>query len=694
MSPSRFVKLIDSISQYKHWRIFLFAVIVGLTTTIIALPISLRPSPFSLVVGDIAYQDIRSTRTFSYVSDILTQQEIENAGKTVAPIFLPADPEISRDQVGALNKLISTITRYRQDENLTPELKITRLTENYSVSPQTAASVLDMSDKSWENISRESLIVLEQIMRTSIREDQVVSSQRIIPAFIGLNFSESEINTITELVSPFIIANSIYSNEFTNEAVQVAKERVTPVTNSYISGETIVYSGQVITPEIWEALQALGLIQSDEKVIDFISPLLFALSTLIIPTFYFRQVKRILYDDPKALIAISLYFLIFLVSAKLIISNHVVLPYLFPIAAFGLAVSSMFDYETGVFTYIPLCLLTGFIITRNVELTVYYLIPGIISIFVLGKGRRLISFFWAGLVIGGMGSLLVFTFRLVSENLDWQSVSTLWGVAILNGLGSISITLLFQYLFSVILGKPTALQLMDLSRPDQPLLQALLLKAPGTYQHSLQTANLAEQAAKAIKCDPLLARVGALYHDIGKTNNSAFFIENQESSLINTHEDISPEQSARMIIKHVTEGIKLAKQHKIPPQIINFISEHHGTTITRYQYQQARKTENNDTMIRLNKFLYPGPQPRTRETAILMLADGCEARVKAELPKTESEILKIVREMINYYIQENQLDNTNLTLRDIKLIESSFTFTLKNVYHKRIKYPSKKKESK
>jgi len=694
MSPSRFEKLIHLISQYKHWRIILFAVIVGLTTTIIALPISLRPSPFSLVVGDIAYQDIRSTRTFSYVSDILTQQEIENAGKTVAPVFLPADPEISRDQVGALNKSISTITRYRQDENLTPELKITRLTENYSVSPQTAASVLDMSDKSWENISRESLIVLEQIMRTSIREDQVVSSQRIIPAFIGLDFSESEINTITELISPFIIANSIYSNELTNEAVQVAKDRVTPVTNSYISGETIVYSGQVITPEIWEALQALGLIQSDEKVIDFISPLLLTLSTLIIPTFYFRQVKRILYDDPKSLIAISLYFLIFLVSAKLIISNHVVLPYLFPIAAFGLAVSSMFDYETGVFTFIPLCLLTGFIITRNVELTVYYLIPGVISIFVLGKGRRLISFFWAGLVIGGMGSLLILTFHLVSENLDWQSVGTLWGVAILNGLGSISITLLFQYLFSVILGKPTALQLMDLSRPDQPLLQALLLKAPGTYQHSLQTANLSEQAAKEIKCDPLLARVGALYHDIGKTNNPAFFIENQESSLINTHEDISPEQSARMIIKHVTEGIKLAKQHKIPPQIINFISEHHGTTITRYQYQQARKTENNDSLIRLKKFRYPGPQPRTRETAILMLADGCEARVKAEQPKTESEILKIVREMINYYIQENQLDNTNLTLRDIKLIESSFTFTLKNVYHKRIKYPGKKKESK
>lgn len=687
-----FDKSIRYISTKRYWRLFIFALLLGLTTAILALPISLRPSPYSLTVGDVSFQDIRSSRSFSYVSAIRTQEEIEKIEKSISPVFLPADPEISRNQVSELKRLISAITNLRQNENLSTDTKIIKLTENYTISPQVAELSLNITDSEWENINQEALIVLEQIMRTSIREDQVINSQKIIPAFIGLEFSESQVNIIKELVSPFIVANSIYSNELTNEAIQAAKEKVTPVTNTYLAGETIVLSGQVITPEIYEALQALGLTQSNDQGFTFLPPLFLTITTLLIPALFFRQVKKNLYDNLKSLVPIILLFLFFLLTAKLFLSNHVILPYLFPIAAFGLTVSSMYDYETGIFTFIPLSFFTGFIITRNVELFLYFLIPGIIAIFVLGKGRRLISFFIAGLIIGVMGSMVIFTFHIVSDNLDWQNLGTLCGAAILNGLGSISLTLLFQYFFSIILGKPTALQLMDLLRPDQPLLQALLLKAPGTYQHSLQTANLAEQAAKEINCDPLLTRVGALYHDIGKMNNPDFFIENQEPGKLNTHNDISPQKSAKTIIKHVIDGVKIANAYNIPPQIINFISEHHGTSITRYQYSTAQMVTNDEKKIRLNDYRYPGPKPKTRETAIVMLADGCEARAKADQPKDEKEILKIVREMVDYYIQDNQLDNANVTLRDLKTIQLSLTSTLRNIYHKRIKYPNKHKE--
>lgn len=394
-------------------------------------------------------------------------------------------------------------------------------------------------------------------------------------------------------------------------------------------------------------------------------------------------------EDAPALILISILFLLFLLTAKLVISNHAVLPYLFPIAAFGLVISSLFDYEMGIVSFVPICVLVCYILSINLELVIYYLFIGIVSIFFLGKGRRLTTFFITGLAIGMVGSLIIVIFRLTSGLIDIKEIITMSGVAFLNGLGSISLVLLLQNIAAVLLGKTTALQLMELSRSDHPLLQYLLLKAPGTYQHSIQTANLAEQAARIVRADPLQARVGALYHDIGKSKNPTFFIENQDRGDMDLHKDMDPQESAHIIIRHVIDGVNLAKKYGLPPQIINFITEHHGNTITRFQYQQMQKMHlSTNKGYGKKRFAYPGPPPRTRETAILMLADGCEARAKAEIPKSEPEIRKLVKETIDYYIQENQLDQVNLTFRDIKLVEDSFVYSLANFAHKRIIYPA------
>jgi putative nucleotidyltransferase with HDIG domain len=693
MLTSFFGKFSTSFSQIKNWRLLLFTIVCAFSLIIVGTPISLRPSPFSLKVGDVSFQDIRAPRSFSYISEILTNQARDAAEKSVSPVFLPADPSISRKQFELLNQTINQIENIRLNNSLSPENKIQLLSNlvNVQLTQDYLKNILALQENRWIQIKNECLLVFEQIIRSPISEDHLISIKNNIPAHIGFSFSEKEVELIKQLISPFIIVNSVYSNEKTNEAVQIAREKVSQVIKYYASGEMIVFSGQLISPQTWEALQSLGLVQSTNEPLELASAFLLIITTLIVPALFLRQVKKALFDDPAALLLISILFLLFLGTAKLVISNHTILPYLFPIAAFGLTIASIFDYETGIISLIPLSILLSYILTNNVELIVYFWLSSATAIFVLGKGRRLIIFFAAGIVVGLVGSAVIIAFRLTEGYFDPEGLITLIGIAFLNGLGSISLTLLLQYYFALLLGRTTALQLMELSRPDHPLLQFLMINAPGTYQHSLQTANLTEQAARIVKADPLLARVGALYHDVGKATNPDFFIENQDRGPLNTHENLKPEVAAHTIIKHVEDGVTLAKKYGLPPQIINFITEHHGNMIARYQYFLSLKKPAKINVVPNKKhFVYPGQPPRTRETAILMLADGCEARIKAEYPKTKSGIRNLVNDTFNYYILEKQLNNVNLTFRDINLIEDSFVTSFVNAAHKRMRYPSNK----
>jgi len=232
------------------------------------------------------------------------------------------------------------------------------------------------------------------------------------------------------------------------------------------------------------------------------------------------------------------------------------------------------------------------------------------------------------------------------------------------------------------------LQLIELSRPDHPLQLLLLRNAPGTYQHSLQLANLVEQAAETIGADAMLARVGALYHDIGKLLNPYFFIENQPPGNINPHNDLDPESSAATIIKHVADGLDLGRKYHLPAQLLDFISQHHGTTITRYQYTRALEQAGmNKEAVDMEQFRYPGPKPSSREVALLMLADTCEARMRAERPKDEAELHELIKSVVKDKLELGELDETQLTLRDLEEIINSFRSTLRGVYHPRIQYP-------
>ncbi|MFN2274655.1 MAG: HDIG domain-containing metalloprotein, partial [Anaerolineales bacterium] len=265
--------------------------------------------------------------------------------------------------------------------------------------------------------------------------------------------------------------------------------------------------------------------------------------------------------------------------------------------------------------------------------------------------------------------------------------ASLLGASIASGLLSTSLGFGLLLILGNLLGLTTNLQLIELSRPDHPLLQQILLNSPGTYQHSLQVANLAEQAARSVGANPLLTRVGALYHDVGKSLRPQFFIENQVAGQ-NIHEQLDPRTSADIILAHVREGLDLARKYRIPQSIRDFIVEHHGTLDAAYQYHEAvRAAGGDESTVDKRDFTYPGPRPRSRETAILMLADGVEAAARGEMPNSEEEIDKLVRWVIEDRRAKGQLDRTELTLKDLDTIRRSFVSTLKNIYHPRIRYP-------
>jgi putative nucleotidyltransferase with HDIG domain len=237
-----------------------------------------------------------------------------------------------------------------------------------------------------------------------------------------------------------------------------------------------------------------------------------------------------------------------------------------------------------------------------------------------------------------------------------------------------------------VLNITTSLQLLELGRPTHPLLNELLMKAPGTYHHSLMVGNMAEQAAQAVGANPLLARVGAYYHDIGKMLRPYFFAENQTDGL-NPHDRLDPETSAQIITSHVKDGLQLAKKYGLPNEIQDFIPQHHGTAMSSYFYHQACVQNGGSPQTDETRFRYPGPRPRTREAAILMLADEAEAASRANRPRSVEDIEELVDSLIQTRVRDGQLDDSDLTLRDLQKVRKTLVSVLQGSYHPRIKYP-------
>jgi putative nucleotidyltransferase with HDIG domain len=678
-----------AIARSRIYRISLIIVVSLVSFVLLTVPIGSGSTVQTVAVGDVAQSTIQSPRDIEYVSDVRTEEARKAAESAVLPVYSSPDPAIARQQIDRLRTTLQNITAVRNSE-LTPAEKRTSILalSDIRLKVETIDFLIGISDPRWDTVQTESLRVLETIMRRAIYEDRLEATQSAVSSSVSLVLSEQQAMLVTELVASFVVPNSFFSQELTDAARQSAREAVKPIVKSYKTGETIVSAGEIITPADMEAFQQLDIIRPTQRWQDMLgAAAIIALSAIFVPLYFFRRKRAIILNDPRSALLIALLFIIFLAGARLF-TERTLAPYGYPLQAAGLLLTALFGLEVGLVVSIPLALLAGYGLPNSLDLTSYYLISSLLGLLALGPARRIWGFVRAGIAISLSGLVVLIAYRLPFFQPDLLGLVQFLGVAAFAGFSAASVTLLLQYLFAQMLGLTTALQLLDLSRPDFPLLQFLLRNAPGTYQHSLNVANLAEQAAEKIGADPLLTRVGAIFHDIGKALNPNFFIENQVADNLNTHQDADPEEVSATIIRHVTDGVQLAKKHRLPRRLHDFILEHHGTLITQYQYNQAIEAAGGDaSKVDIEKFRYPGPRPASRESALLMLADATEARARAERPTDEDTIRKLVSSVVETVQRYNQLDDTLLTLRDLNLIMESFISTLRGSYHPRIQYP-------
>ncbi|MBN2044116.1 MAG: HDIG domain-containing protein [Anaerolineales bacterium] len=685
----------NSIPKERFWTrngvfsLTLLVLTAILSVLMLVLPLSAGTNGNQLALGDVADQDILAPYALSFQSEVLTEIRQQEAASNVPPQYTQPDPNIARQQLNHLRDVLDYIDSVRADDYATQDQKFDDLEaiQSIQLQPENINLLISMSSNEWQTIRLEANRILEQVMRSAIQENQLGAIRDGISNQVSLSLQTDKQMLVVDLVSAFITPNSWYSEELTEEMRQAARIAVAPVVQSYLAGESIVPRGHVITNSDVEALEQFGLMQPEITWKDAIEKIAIVVINFVFVSLYFTQ-RPDLRQNSTSQLLMAILFLIFLFIARTIIPGHTIIPYLLPVAAFGMLIAALVSSRAAIILSVALAILSAFEMPNSLELTLYYLFTSAFGILLLRNISRVLTFFWAGLGVAASGAVVLIAFRIADPTLDMLGLLQLLAAVGFNGIASASLTVILQYLLAQILGLTTTLQLMEISRPDHPLLKDILRNAPGTYQHSLQIANLAEQAAERIGANSQLTRVGALYHDAGKLRYPIYFIENQVPGSRNPHDDLPPIESARIIIQHVADGVELVKKYRLPKKIQDFVREHHGTMLTRYQYANAVKEHEGDAQaIDKSLFTYPGPKPQSRETGLLMLADGVEARARAERPDNQEAIRTLIKEVVNQRLSSGQLNETDLTLKDIEEIIDSFTTTLRGVYHPRIEYP-------
>lgn len=485
--------------------------------------------------------------------------------------------------------------------------------------------------------------------------------------------------------------NLLYDAETTEKEKQ---QRISQLSLSYglvQSGERIISKGEVVTEEKFKILQSLrtdyestlgSSIWYTGIIIGQVILMAVVLATLFLYLYFFRSA---ILEDPRKLIMILLLILFIVVITTAVLKYDPDFIYLIPVCLIPIIVGVFTDSRLALFVHLVGIIITGLIVPNSYEFVFLQLLAGIITILSMVKLERRSQFFFTSLMIFLTYSVSYTGMTLIKEgNLnDLQNIN----YAMFAGSGILTlISYPVIFVFEKIFGLITNVTLMELSNTNNKLLRDLALKAPGTFQHSMQMANLAEAAIQDIGGNPLLVRTGAMYHDIGKMDDPLYFIENQTTG-VNPHDELSNDESSEVIIEHIPRGVELARKYKLPEQIIDFIRTHHGTRRTEYFYVMAQK-ENPDEEIDPRIYTYPGPEPFSKETAVLMMADTVEAASRALKIPDEESIDKLVEGIINKQIESKQFDNADITLRDIKRIKSVFKKKLMNIYHLRIEYPT------
>ncbi len=456
-----------------------------------------------------------------------------------------------------------------------------------------------------------------------------------------------------------------------------------------LKGQDIIKKGEIVTPEKYEILNSLKQAYGQNtkskyhQLWVYVGYGVLVALVLLMLLLFLKKYRPEIYENNIKISLIIFNMLLMLGLITFTVKYYPAYVFVVPLTILALILKAFFDARVGLFVYVLTVLLLGFVVTNSFEFMFLQMIAGIVSVLTvseLTKRSNLFSSVGNIVLVYAIGYL---AFHLIYEG-DFSVID--YNVLIqfiFNGLLAIALSHQLILLYEKLFGLVSDVSLLEYSNTNSKLLKRLADKAPGTFNHSMQVANLAEAAANVVNANSLLVRAGALYHDIGKMLNPFYFTENQTSG-VNYHDDLPPEDSARIIIQHVLDGVELARKNNLPDRIIDFIRTHHGTGIVQYFYKKALE-QNPD--VDKSKFRYPGPNPFNKETAILMMADSVEAASKSLREPTAEKIDEFVDKIIDHQLQSGLLDNANITLKEISTIKKLFKKKLKNIYHLRIEYP-------
>jgi putative nucleotidyltransferase with HDIG domain len=662
-------------------RIAAFVIATGLLSAV-----ALLFSPPAVVsygkAGVVADHEVRAPHSTVFVSETLSQIERDKAAAAVQRVYV-LDPAVNVTASAHLQAALTGIARVRVDATLPRDQRIaalTKLTEVAFTVPL-ATDALDMTAAEFDQLNKELDNALKTLYNQGIRPEQLEAARSDTAKALPIAWTDRQKRIGAELLKQSLQPNLSFDANATVAAQQSARSNVAPVQVQVTAGEVVVRDGQVVTDLDLEKLRALGLVNPGIDWKSAIGLLSWALLIAGVLALFVERYAQEAWSDDRKLMVVGLSLVALTATGRALIPGHTVAVYFVPFAAVAMMLTVLVGGRTALATQIAGGLHVG-IMSGQVELVAYVLVPALLGMAAVRRATTAREFVAAAVYVA-LGDLgVIGTFLLVGRSADTLGAVQLAAAALISGVASGVLAfggiVMLGHLFRI----TTVFELRELADPNHPLLRQLLLRTPGTYHHSLLVANLSERAAEVIGADPLVARVGAYYHDIGKMRNPLAFIENQTGT--NPHDELDPAVSASIVSAHVRDGLALADRYRLPPQIREIIPGHHGTSLIRFFHSLAQQR---GMAIDEAAFRHPGPKPRSKEAGIVMLADGTEAAVRSLEEKTPERIAEMVERIVSEKVADGQLDDCDLTLRDVQRVKEAFRELLAGVYHERIPYP-------
>jgi len=535
--------------------------------------------------------------------------------------------------------------------------------------------------------------VIEGAKAFNDRNEAWINAKRQLRSAIGEN-NQDLVSVAFEIVVHFMEPNLVFQRELTQQRIQQAISRVPISKGIVLENEKIVDANTRVTPEVQRKLSSLAQAKAKQGQEEGILQRMYSLAGHLLVTgiilflfvMFLLTYRPEIYRDNKDLLLISLIFILFIVSSYFIYYQWGFSEYIIPITIAAMLLTIVYDARVSFFGTITLTILIAVILGNRMPFFIATIFASTLAIYSVRRLRTRNQLFYAIIyIVGAYYLALIATELTLVPDLQHLGENILWATG--NGILSPLLTYGLIALIEMSFGITTDMTLLEMSDLNRPLLKQLAMKAPGTYHHSVVVGNLAEAAAEAVGANSLLARVGSYYHDIGKMKKPEYFVENQRGGE-NPHEQLKPQLSALIIKSHVKEGLELAREHNLPEEIADFIPMHHGTIRIDYFYKRAlEEAKASGEEIRESDFRYDGPKPHSKETGIVMLCEAIEAGTRSIQNPTPQKLHQFIDMMFDKRFKDGQLDNCNLTIRELSQVREAFVPILFGMYHLRIEYP-------